>query len=90
MTPITDDNPDAIDMQSVADSALDDLEAGVIVQGEVVTVDSGFAYVNIGTKSDGRVGSHRHRHEFRGEFPACFGLGASSVPFLGNALPSRR
>jgi len=55
MTPITDDNFDAIDMQSVADSALDDLDAGTIVQGEVVTVDSGFAYVNIGTKSDGRV-----------------------------------
>ena len=55
MTPITDDNFDAIDMQSVADSALDDLEAGMIVKGEVVTVDSGFAYVNVGKKSDGRV-----------------------------------
>jgi len=55
MTPITDDNFDAIDMESVADSALDDLEAGMIVSGEVVTVDSGFAYVNVGTKSDGRV-----------------------------------
>jgi small subunit ribosomal protein S1 len=55
MTPITDDNFDAIDMESVADSALDDLEAGMIVKGEVVTVDSGFAYVNVGTKSDGRV-----------------------------------
>lgn len=55
MTQITDDNFDAIDMESVADSALDDLEAGMIVKGEVVTVDSGFAYVNVGTKSDGRV-----------------------------------
>jgi len=55
MTPITDDNFDAIDMESVADSALDELEAGMIVKGEVVTVDSGFAYVNVGTKSDGRV-----------------------------------
>ncbi len=55
MTPITDDNFDAIDMESVADSALDELEAGMIVRGEVVTVDSGFAYVNVGTKSDGRV-----------------------------------
>jgi len=55
MTQITDDNFDAIDMQSVADSALDDLEAGMIVKGEVVTVDSGFAYVNVGKKSDGRV-----------------------------------
>ncbi len=55
MTPITDDNFDAIDMESVADSALEELEAGMIVKGEVVTVDSGFAYVNVGTKSDGRV-----------------------------------
>ncbi len=55
MTQITDDNFDAIDMESVADSALDELEAGMIVKGEVVTVDSGFAYVNVGTKSDGRV-----------------------------------
>jgi len=55
MTQITDDNFDAIDMESVADSALDDLEAGMIVKGEVVTVDSGFAYINVGTKSDGRV-----------------------------------
>ncbi len=55
MTLITDDNFDVIDMESVADSALDDLEAGMIVKGEVVTVDSGFVYVNVGTKSDGRV-----------------------------------
>lgn len=55
MTPITDDNFDAIDMESVADSALEELEAGMIVKGEVVTVDSGFAYVNVGSKSDGRV-----------------------------------
>ncbi len=55
MTQITDDNFDAIDMESVADSALEELEAGMIVKGEVVTVDSGFAYINVGTKSDGRV-----------------------------------
>ncbi|MCK7484080.1 MAG: S1 RNA-binding domain-containing protein [Candidatus Moduliflexus flocculans] len=55
MTQITDDNFDAIDMQSVVDSAFEELEAGMIVKGEVVTVDSGFAYVNVGSKSDGRV-----------------------------------
>ncbi|MCL2155526.1 MAG: S1 RNA-binding domain-containing protein [Leptospirales bacterium] len=55
MTQITDDNLEAIDMESVADSALDDLEAGMIVQGGVVTIDSAFVYVNVGTKSDGRV-----------------------------------
>ena len=55
MTLITDDNLEAIDMQSVADSALDDLEVGMIVKGGVVTVDSAFVYVNVGAKSDGRV-----------------------------------
>ena len=55
MTPITDDNFDAIDMESVADSALDELQPGMIVKGEIVTVDAGYAYVNVGTKSDGRV-----------------------------------
>jgi small subunit ribosomal protein S1 len=55
MTSITDDNLEAIDMESVADSALDDLEAGMIVKGGVVTVDSAFVYVNVGAKSDGRV-----------------------------------
>lgn len=55
MTPITDDSYDAIDMESVADSALDELQPGMIVKGEIVTVDAGYAYVNVGTKSDGRV-----------------------------------
>ncbi|MCL1864844.1 MAG: S1 RNA-binding domain-containing protein [Spirochaetes bacterium] len=55
MTQITEDNLEAIDMQSVADSALDDLEVGMIVKGGVVTVDSAFVYVNVGAKSDGRV-----------------------------------
>ncbi len=55
MTLSADDNFEVIDMESVADSALDDLEAGMIVKGEVVTVDSGFVYINVGTKSDGRV-----------------------------------
>ncbi|HOP62867.1 MAG TPA: S1 RNA-binding domain-containing protein [Spirochaetota bacterium] len=55
MTPIADDNYEAIDMESVADSALEELQTGMIVKGEIVTVDSGYAYVNVGTKSDGRV-----------------------------------
>ena len=55
MAQITDDNLEAIDMESVADSALDDLEAGMIVKGVVVTADSAFVYVNVGAKSDGRV-----------------------------------
>lgn len=55
MSSIKDDNFDAIDMESVADSALDELQQGMIVKGEIVTIDSDFAYVNVGTKSDGRV-----------------------------------
>ncbi|HRU64614.1 MAG TPA: S1 RNA-binding domain-containing protein [Spirochaetota bacterium] len=55
MTPMTEDNYDTIDMASVADSALEDIQPGMIVKGEIVTVDSGYAYVNVGTKSDGRV-----------------------------------
>jgi len=52
---MTEDNYDTIDMASVADSALEDIQPGMIVKGEIVTVDSGYAYVNVGTKSDGRV-----------------------------------
>lgn len=55
MTQITDESFEAIDMESVADTALDEIQAGMIVEGEVVTVDSEFAYVNVGTKSDGRI-----------------------------------
>ena len=55
MSPIKDDNFDAIDMESVADSALEELQQGMIVKGEIVTIDSDFAYVNVGAKSDGRV-----------------------------------
>jgi len=55
MTSIKDDNFDAIDMESVADSALEELQQGMIVKGEIVTIDSDYAYVNVGAKSDGRV-----------------------------------
>ncbi len=46
---------DNFDMQSIADTAVDVIRPGKIFQGEVVTLDSDFAYVNVGTKSDGRV-----------------------------------
>lgn len=55
MSQITDEGFEAIDMETVADTVLEEIEAGMIVKGEVVTVDSEFAYVNIGTKSDGRI-----------------------------------
>lgn len=55
MSQITDESFEAIDMESVADTALEEIQAGMIVKGEVVTVDSEFAYVNVGTKSDGRI-----------------------------------
>jgi small subunit ribosomal protein S1 len=46
---------ETIDMEHVADSTLEDLKAGSIVRGEIVTIDSEFVYVNVGTKSDGRI-----------------------------------
>ena len=44
-----------INMEHVANSALDMVEPNKILQGEVVTIDNEFAYVNVGTKSEGRV-----------------------------------
>ncbi len=46
---------ETINMEHVADSALESIEPGRIIEGEVVTVDTEFVYVNVGTKSDGRV-----------------------------------
>ena len=48
-------NNEIIDMEHVADSALDEIEAGQIVSGEIVTIDNEFVYVNVGSKSDGRI-----------------------------------
>lgn len=50
-----DENSETLDMQHVADLAQDDLVPGKITKGEIVTIDSSYAYVNVGTKSDGRV-----------------------------------
>ncbi|OHD69890.1 MAG: hypothetical protein A2W19_09200 [Spirochaetes bacterium RBG_16_49_21] len=44
-----------IDMEHVADSAIEEIQTGVIVQGEIVTVDAEYAYVSVGTKTDGRI-----------------------------------
>jgi len=55
MDHITEEHNEAIDMEHVADSALDEIQTGTIVQGEVVTVDTGYVYINVGTKSDGRI-----------------------------------
>ncbi len=46
---------DAINMEHVADSALDSIQPGKIVRGEIVTIDSEYAYVNVGIKSDGGI-----------------------------------
>ncbi len=46
---------DNIDMQQVADFAIDILEPNKIFEGEIVTVDDDYAYVNVGIKTDGRV-----------------------------------
>ncbi len=44
-----------ITMEHVANSAPEEIRPNTILQGEVVTVDAGYAYVNVGTKSEGRV-----------------------------------
>ena len=55
MDDTTMENSEMIDMEFVANSAFDEVEQGEVVNGEIVTIDSDFAYVNVGTKSDGRV-----------------------------------
>ncbi len=42
-------------MEHVADSAMDDIEPGAIIKGEIVTIDSEYAYINVGAKSDGGI-----------------------------------
>ena len=46
---------ETINMEHVADSAFETIQTGKIIEGEIVTIDSEFAYVNVGTKSDGRI-----------------------------------
>jgi small subunit ribosomal protein S1 len=55
MENLTHDINENIDMEHVADSTMDDIHPGVIVQGEIVTMDSDYAYVNVGAKTDGRI-----------------------------------
>ncbi len=58
MENLTPENNENIDMEHVADSTMDDIQPGMIVQGEIVTIDSEYAYVNVGTKTDGRIPLH--------------------------------
>jgi small subunit ribosomal protein S1 len=51
----TQETNETIDMKDVADSAIEEIQAGVIIQGEIVTIDAGYAYVNVGAKTDGRI-----------------------------------
>jgi small subunit ribosomal protein S1 len=44
-----------IDMEHVADLTVEEIQPGMIVQGEIVTIDSEYAYVNVGMKTDGRI-----------------------------------
>jgi len=55
MENLTHDINENIDMEHVADSTMDDIQPGKIVQGEVVTIDGDYAYVNVGAKTDGRI-----------------------------------
>ncbi|TAL38709.1 MAG: S1 RNA-binding domain-containing protein [Spirochaetes bacterium] len=44
-----------ISMENIAKSALESIPPRKMLQGEIVTIDNDFVYVNVGTKSDGRV-----------------------------------
>lgn len=44
-----------MDMQELLDSSLEEIQPGKVISGEVVTIDDSYVYVNVGTKSDGRV-----------------------------------
>ncbi len=48
-------NEENIDMKQIADYPIDIVEPNSIIQGEVVTIDNEFVYVNVGIKTDGRV-----------------------------------
>jgi len=51
----TNGHDDAISMEHIADSLLDGVAPNTIVEGEIVTIDGDFAYVNVGTKYEGKV-----------------------------------
>lgn len=55
MEHVTQEFNDTIDMEHVADSTIEEIMPGKIIHGEIVTFDSDFVYVNVGTKSDGRI-----------------------------------
>lgn len=55
MDQFTEEINESIDMEHVADSAMEEIKPGSIVNGEIVTIDSEYAYVSVGTKSDGRI-----------------------------------
>ncbi len=52
-------------MEHVARSAVEVIKPNSILRGEIVTVDNEFAYVNVGTKSDGRVNLSEFREKPR-------------------------
>ena len=46
---------ESIDMKQVAEIPIDVVEPNKIIQGEIVTIDDEFVYVNVGIKADGRI-----------------------------------
>ncbi len=46
---------DSFSMENIAKNAVDVIRPNKILKGEVVTIDNDFVYVNVGTKSDGRI-----------------------------------
>ncbi|TFH39189.1 MAG: S1 RNA-binding domain-containing protein [Chrysiogenales bacterium] len=55
MEPLSSEINENIDMKHVADTTGDEILPGMIVQGEIVNLDQEYAYVNVGTKNDGRI-----------------------------------
>ncbi len=72
----TEKHDDDINMEHVANSTLDAVRPNTVLHGEVVTVDGEFAYVNVGTKSEGRVSL--------GEFDAPPAVGSAVDVILVN------
>ncbi|MFC1668912.1 S1 RNA-binding domain-containing protein [Spirochaetota bacterium] len=55
MDSVIEEHNESIDMEHIAESVLDSIQPGMIIHGEIVTIDEEYAYVNVGTKSDGRI-----------------------------------
>ncbi len=55
MEDFSENHEDEMNMEHVINSAHEVIKPNKIIQGEIVTIDDEFVYVNVGTKSEGRV-----------------------------------